>query len=253
MNAFGRIALSLLATAAIPTSPALAEGSAMSVEEQHSATRQLAFDPARFFTDSTIEPLIAIRYTGDDYGYPVYSIAVRRGCTTEDHGEARKTCFNRLTARMVRAPGIGPKEGEGRGRRIAGAKVFARLYDLAPQDEVQLRAGIDGLGLDWLEADVSACPAALAHLKTAESMSFFAHPAVPEDDSLAIVLHADKIDFTYGEYLTRSRYFGYNKAGSPGAWANEFAASLADCWKPASATAPWLLDRPAEPEIASRY
>lgn len=248
MNPFGRIALSLLATASVSASPALAEGSALAVDQQRSAVRQLAFDPDRFFPERT-QPLIAIRYTGDDYGFPVYSIAVRRGCSQQDRGEARKTCGNRMTARMVRAPGIGPKEGEGRSRRIAGAQLFARLHESAPQDEAQLRAGIDGLGLDWLEADISACPAAMAHLKTADSIGFFANPVMPDDDSLEIVLHADKIDFEFGEYLTRSRFVGYAKPGSPGAWAHQFAVSLADCWKPATATAPWQLQTPAEPEI----
>lgn len=227
----------------------MAEG-AMSVDAIRSATRQLAFDPGRFFPDRHTDPLIAIRYTGDDYGYPVYALAVDRGCTKKDKSaEARKTCFSRLTARMVRAPGIGPAEGEGRSRRRAGAKIFGQLQNLAPRDEAQLRGGIDSLGLEWLEADLNACPAAMAHLETAGDIGFFDTPVVPKDNSISIVLHADKIDFAYGGYLTRSRYEGYLAKGSPGAWAHQLAVSLGDCWKPAAATAPWLLDKPAEPEI----
>lgn len=252
MTAFKLAAMSLLAAAA--TTPAMAEDApmaerSMSVDAIRSATRQLAFDPDRFFPDRNTAPLIAIRYTGDDYGYPVYAIAVRRGCTPQDTGEARQTCFARLTARMVRAPGIGPAEGEGRSRRRAGAKIFGQLQNLAPRDEAQLRGGIDRLGLEWLEADVNACPAAMAHLETAGDIGFFAAPVVPEDNSLDIVLHADKIAFSFGGYLTRSHYDGYLAKGSPGAWAHQLAVSLGNCWKPAAATAPWLLDMPAEPEI----
>lgn len=54
-----------------------------------------------------------------------------------------------------------------------------------------------------------------------------------------IVLHADKISFEIGEYLMRSRYEGWLKPGSPGAWANDFAASLESCWKPSTALVPW--------------
>lgn len=255
MKAFGLVALSLI-TAAATISPATAEGAtkaeeAMSVDAIRSATRQLAFDPGRFFPERYSDPLIEIRYTGDDYGYPVYAIAVDRGCTSQDIGEARKTCFGRLTARMVRAPGIGPAEGEGRSRRQAGAKIFVQLQHIAPRDEAQLRKSIDALGLEWLEADVNACPAAMAHLETDGDIGFFANPVVPKDNSLDIVLHADKIAFSFGGYLTRSHYDGHLAKGSPGAWAHQLAVSLGDCWKPATATAPWLLDKPAEPEIAA--
>lgn len=66
-------------------------------------TRALAFDPARFFSEQS-EPAMSVRYLGDDYGYPVYAIAVRRGCTDADRGEGRRTCGERLIARMVRSP-----------------------------------------------------------------------------------------------------------------------------------------------------
>lgn len=221
---------------------------AMDIDEIRSMSRQLAFEPNRFFPDQYARPFITIRYTGDDYGYPVYSLAVRRGCTVDDKGEARKSCGSRMTARIVRAPGIIPEAGEGRSRRIAGAKIFAYLYENCPEDEVELRAALDSYGLEWLEADVTACPAAIAHLLSAEEISFFAEPALP-DDSLSIVLHADKIDFTFGDYLTRSRYRGFVKRGSPGEWADQFAASLSECWKPATATVPWRLESPAEQEI----
>lgn len=232
--------------------PASAREPAMEHETLTAMARQLAFDPARFFPDAYVRPLIAIRYTGDDYGYPVYSIAVQRGCRESDVGEARKTCGENFVARMVRAPDFPPVDGEPARPRWRGAAVFKHLHDRDPATEADVRAGLDSYGLEWLEADITQCPAALAQAQAGRGISFFADPVLPAFGEQSIVLHADKIEVVVGGYLTRSRYYGFAKPGSPGDWAVRFAASLETCWKPATATAPWLLPIAPEPELAER-
>jgi hypothetical protein len=200
-------------------------------------TRALAFDPARFFPERS-EPAMSIRYLGDDYGFPVYAIAVRRGCTDADQGEARRTCGGRLIARMIRSPFAGdPPRPRARGQRL-----FAVIAQSKPQADDALLRSLDRAGLDWLEADVRKCPTAMAHLATGRDLKF--SPALEQAGRPAdIVLHADTVSFEVGDYLTRSRYVGWLKPGSPASWASDLAASLEPCWKPSTALVPWRVIR----------
>jgi hypothetical protein len=200
-------------------------------------TRALAFDPARFFPER-FEPAMSVRYLGDDYGYPVYAIAVRKGCTDADQGEARRTCGERLIARMVRSP----YEGEPPRPRARGQQLFDNIAQSQPQSDQALLRLLDSAGLEWLEADIHECPAAMAHLATGRDLKF--SPAIKQTGQPgAIVLHADKVSFEVGDYLMRSRYEGWLKPGSPGAWANDLAVSLETCWRPSTALVPWRVAR----------
>ncbi len=196
-------------------------------------TRELAFDPARLFPEQS-QPALSIRYLGDDYGFPVYALAVRRGCVDADQGEARRTCGARLTARMVRSSfnGRPPRP------RVRGQRLFAFIAQSKPQNDDALLRSLDAAGLEWLEADVRSCIPAMAHLATGHDLKF--SPGMDITGSPAeIVLHADKVTFEVSDYLKRSRYDGWLKPGSPAAWANDFAASLESCWRPSTAVVPW--------------
>jgi hypothetical protein len=195
-------------------------------------TRVLAFDPGRFFPESS-GPAMSVRYLGDDYAYPVYTIAVRKGCTRDDQGEARRTCGERLVARMVRSSfqGTPPRP------RARGQRLFGMIARDEPQNDEALVRLLDNAELEWLEADVRQCPAAMAHLATGRDLRF--SPITDQSEPAEIVLHADKITFEVSDYLVKSRYEGWLKPGSPGAWANDFASSLETCWKPSTAIVPW--------------
>lgn len=220
--------------------PFLALGS-LAVQAQSSfdyfaRTRAIAFDPATFFPDEP-KPWMSIAYSGDDYGYPVYSIAIRKGCTREDTGDARRSCGNRLVARMVRAPFPGtPDRPRNRGQRLFGALQAQNI----PGDAA-LRTALARYGLEWMEANVGQCQPAMEMLGKSGEFRFFASPPLPADETaIPIVLHADKITFDYrGGYLTESRYYGWVAPGSPAEWADSFAQSLEGCWIPSAATAPW--------------
>lgn len=196
-------------------------------------TRTLAFDPARFFPEG-FELAMSVRYLGDDYGYPVYAVAVHKGCTADDRGEARRTCGERLTARMVRSP----YEGKPPRPRARGQRLFAMIAQSKPQSDDALLPLLDKAGLEWREADIRKCPTAMAHLRSGQDLRF---SAVLGEAAQApqIVLHADKVSFEIGGYLTRSRYEGWLKPGSPGEWADDFVASLEPCWTPSMALVPW--------------
>jgi hypothetical protein len=195
-------------------------------------TRALAFDPGRFFPERS-QSVMSVRYLGDDYAYPVYAIAVRKGCTREDQGTARQTCGERLTARMVRSTfqGIPPRP------RARGQRLFGAIAREQPKSDEALLRLLDKGELEWLEADVLQCPPAMAHLATSRDLQF--SPVIDQSEPSEIVLHADRITFEVSDYLVKSRYEGWLKPGSPGAWAYAFAASLEACWKPSTAIVPW--------------
>lgn len=200
-------------------------------------TRALSFDPSRFFPERA-ESAMSIRYMGDDYGYPVYAIAVRKGCTDADQGEARRTCGARLIARMIRSP----YEGKPPRPRMRGQRLFNVIAHVKPQSEDALLRLLDDIGLEWLEADIRRCPTAMKHLATVRDLKFSS--AIDTSGNLdEIVLHADMVTFEISDYPMRSRYEGWPKPGSPAAWANEFAASLETCWKPSTATVPWRITK----------
>jgi hypothetical protein len=224
------------ALALILVAPSVAQDGPHS-DDFRERTRALAFDPARFFPERP-EPAMSVRYLGDDYGFPVYAIAFRRGCIDADQGEARRTCGDRLVARMVRAP----FEGEPPRPRARGQRLFAMIAPSKPQNDDALLRLLDNSGLEWLEADVRKCPTAMAHLGTGRDLKF--SPAMDQTGQPAeLVLHADTVSFEIGDYLTRSRYEGWLKPGSPGAWANDLAASLETCWKPSMSLVPWRVPK----------
>lgn len=199
-------------------------------------TRALAFDPGTFFQGHP-KPWMSVVYSGDDYGFPVYSIAIRKGCTRDDVGEARRACGNRLTARMVRAP----FQGTPHRPRYRGQALFGALNGKAIADDTGLRTALSQYGLEWLEADVTQCAPAMDLLGKTGGLSFFVEAPVPRvGPPPPVVLHADTITLEYrGGYLVEARYFGWVAPGSPGEWADRFAQSLEGCWRQAQVAPPW--------------
>ncbi|VVT18421.1 hypothetical protein [Erythrobacter sp. EC-HK427] len=231
------IALLLFAVTSASSFPALAQDDA-SHYDYRQRTRELAFDPQRFFPERP-EPWMEIVYSGDDYGYPVYSIGILLGCTSEDVGEARRGCGSRMIARMVRAP----FNGEPPRPRNRGQALFGFLYESGVSDDASLREALGRYRLEWLETDVSECGPAMAMMEANPALSFFALPLVPRDPLSGIALHTDKIRFVHRDsYLFESTYYGALWEDSPGAWADEFAQSLEACWQPSESTPPWERD-----------
>ncbi len=192
----------------------------------------LAFDPGRFFDGSPEQfDKLTIIYTGDDRGWPVYSIAVREGCfATPVRGQR---CFERRV-RMVRAPAT-PDMVRPRQR---GSFLIQRL---AGRGNVPINAALDRAGLEWMESDLDQCPAADAVLRSAGEIEWVARQTYARrpGEFPNIVLHADNIEVTFRTFARRATYSGYIAEGSPAPWAVRFAEALEPCWRPATAPAPW--------------
>lgn len=203
----------------------------------HQTVLAEAFDPERFFDGRYIEaPLLTIRYLGDDYDYPVYAIALYKGCHDAD-AEGDRSCRDRLQARMIRAP----YDGEPERPRWRGTRLLEELRNRGVSSRKELFAALDDGAVEWLEADLAACPAALQQARATGDLRWFGEPLVPgASDNIAIVLHFDTVDVRFRpNYFTDFRYQGHVDADLPSGWADAFATSLENCWKPATATRPW--------------
>ncbi|MDF7775027.1 hypothetical protein P1X14_07205 [Sphingomonas sp. AOB5] len=207
------------------------------LQRVHREVAAIAFDPARFFeTDSEFRDLIRIRYVGDDRNWPVYSIVIRDAC----NGRPAEQCSQGRIARMVRAPV--PPQGAERPRWRGSALVIG-LTGKGIRSRSDLVNALDGARLDWVEADLTTCPGAMAQLAKARDAQWVLPELVSPQpaDSIELVIHADTVRVEFRSHLRRSIYDGRIAEKSPGQWAAELARTLEPCWKPASAPPPWRL------------
>lgn len=215
-----------------PASPAQADVRAI--------VQQVAFDPKTYFPSQYItdRSIVRIAYTGDDYGWPVYSIAIAEGCLD---GETipRDSCASRLRARMVRAPAI----PDATRPRLLGARLVARVKDTGAETSDEVRQALSDMNLEWVEADLRTCPGALATLARSAGAVWVPDAITdptPDDDMLGIVLHADIVRVDFQQYARLTTYSGWIAERSPAAWAVEMASTLEPCWRPSSDQPPWL-------------
>jgi hypothetical protein len=192
----------------------------------------LAFDPATFFDQRGAWASIHIRQRGSDWGWPVYSIAIVDGCVVND--APYPACIHQRLARMVRVPGA---RGDSlvRGIRKTGAKRYA-----------QVRTALGKAGLEWLEADLQACPGAMAALGKASAARWGPYKDSNGNVLFVMVSHADMIEVSHTVPEGEVTWRGPALEGTPAAWANDLATALEPCWKPATAPAPWRRVRAAD-------
>ncbi|KQY89864.1 hypothetical protein [Brevundimonas sp. Root1423] len=202
--------------------------------------QRLAFDPGTFFPSPHIKDhaVVRIAYTGDDYAWPVYAIAVAEGCV-DGENIPRDHCASRLRARMVRAPAVDAPSSP----RHRGSRLIARLMEDGSTSPAQIQASLQGMGVEWVEADLRDCPGAVQALARSADATWvpeaIANPR-PGDELSGMVLHADIVQVEFKQYARLASYQGWIAEGSPAAWAVEFASALEPCWRPASVQAPWL-------------
>ena len=242
MRFLTRLTLCALILGGLPT-PLLAQEREASIFDLRAPVRALAFDPTRFFPSPYIADRSSVRivYTGDDYAWPVYSIAIAAGCT-EDPVITRQACVSKLTARMVRAPAP-PDMGRPRQR---GIHLLSQLLDRGASTPPQIAAALSGVGTEWLEADLRACPGALDVLRQSTGTAWTPGVIARLDgdptvtDYLAgLTLHADLVQVEFQQHTRRSTYLGDIAEGTPTGWAVALAAAIEPCWRPASAPPPW--------------
>jgi hypothetical protein len=201
----------------------------------------IAFDPDSFFgAQGQYFRIATIRYRGDDWRFPVYAIAISKGCVLG----RTPGCDARRIARMVR----GTEATRPERPRWRGSALIGRLSKLGPLDGPGLARALDA-NVDWLEADLDSCPGARAALSRAGEASWIAPELLaskPSDD-IAIVLHADTIRVEFAGFLRSAVYDSYIAKGTPTAWADGFAKAIEPCWKPSAAPRPWHAVPDAKP------
>jgi hypothetical protein len=207
------------------------------LEQVRETVRAVAFDPTKFFREEHIgDPsIISIAYTGDDYAWPVYSIAIAEGCLERE--TPSRECGSRLTARMVRSPAP-PNMTRPRQR---GSHLVHQLVERGATSSSSVASNLGSLGVEWMEADLRACPGIRSMLARSAQLAWvpaeISNPGPREEISL--VLHADIVQVVFDQYARRATYSGFISEGSPAAWAVELSEALEPCWRPARIAPPW--------------
>ncbi len=200
---------------------------------------QIAFNPHLFFTGGRgVSPdYLTIQYEGNDYQYPVYSIAIAKRFFAASENEDPRT----LVARMLRPKWLG--EGVSPERpRWRGMALIDELSEAGVDSDVALRDAMDAAAVEWLEADVETCVSAQTWLVENPDAGWLQPELTPAkiEESITIRLHADKVRVRFKpEFLKEQEYFGYLADGSPANWADELAQSLEPCWEPLDDAKPW--------------
>jgi hypothetical protein len=228
----------LLSISLLASTPALGQAvtspEALGRVREH--VRSLAFNPTTYFRrHGDDDSMIRIVYTGDDYAWPVYSIAIAEGCLAEDRPEPG--CRSRLTARMVRAPAP-PNFTRPRQR---GSHLVHQLVQRRAMSRSSIKAQLAPSGVQWLEADLRTCSGASAILARSGQLNWvpdeISNPQLREE--IVVHLHADIIEVVFDYLGRRSTYLGYIADHSPAAWAQELSDTLEPCWRPARVPPPW--------------
>lgn len=192
-----------------------------------------AFDPVRSFKgdlEGADDELVLTAWASarDDYA-PAYSLAIAYRCLpTAKEGEYE--CG--YTARMLRTGGR-EDEFERSLALVALAKETA--------DAAEMRQALEGARLEWLEADVEACPNGIFAMDSVRVATWNPdiHPALQAREAREIIMHPAAIRVTmFGSY-TRTTYEGWRLAdGVPGG-IHKLLETLEACWKPGTSRRPW--------------
>lgn len=200
-----------------------------------------AFNPNAFFPERQgFEDEVLITYVADDWRWPFWSIAIRRGRLDRERGSLMGECANRWTARMVRAPGTDTDRPRQRALAMVSRIHAARQ---ANADAI-LPDLLDADGLHWLEARIDRCPGATEVLMSTDGLSWsrFANIAPPSTDGSVRVpppfLHADHVRVAFHTLHTEASYDGPILAGTPAEWATTLYETLSPCWRPTTTDAP---------------
>lgn len=232
----------LLATLVL-IAPAKAQDASDTEQEKfsiHATLLSEVFVPEKFFQEDMLtEPLLTITYTGDDWNWPVYALALFKGCHAGDAGDY-SSCGDRYTVRMVRGP-WDESDGELERPRWRGSALLSNLKDRGVSDRDELFQALDEGAVEWLESDLEQCPAAMKFAETSPDLAWFAQPLIPEpDDEIRIVIHYDTVHVRYTPiYSQRMEYTGEVDQRLPSGWAVQFYDALEDCWSLTQAPPPW--------------
>jgi hypothetical protein len=199
------------------------------------AVLEAAFDPDRSFAgdirpSSDDEMVLTARASARDDYAPDYSLAIAYRCfPTQKAGEW--SC--RFVARMLRVGGTGNM------RFGASLKLAAQAGTAESGSE--MRHNLSQAKLEWLEADVNACPKGIFAMDSVRVADWRPdiHYALQEMKDRELVVHPAQIHvWMHGTYTT-SRYQGWVAAAGVPAAVRTLLETLEPCWKPATSPRPW--------------
>ncbi|WP_372783694.1 hypothetical protein [Phenylobacterium sp.] len=194
-----------------------------------------AFDPNRSFkgdlTPGGDDQLLLTVWASarDDYA-PMYSLAIAYRCVpTETRGQRR--CG--YTARLLRT-GLMDNEGFGRSLELSGQ---ARIATSASE----MRSQLDKASLQWLEADVDACPKGIFAMDSVRVSDWRPdiHFGLQDTKDREIIMHPAAIRVRMSGTYATSAYEGWVLAAGVPAAVRQLLETLEPCWKPATAPRPW--------------
>jgi len=195
-----------------------------------------AFDPARIFVgdvrpSSDDQVVLEVSASLRDYYIPAYSLAIAYRCRAVETLGRIKCGY---TARTLR---VGPP-GEGQFDR--GLMFLSRLRNARTVQE--MRPLMDGqTGLQWLEADVDACPQGIFAIDSVRVTNWrpdIHYPLQPRNER-EIILHPAQIRVKMIGTYTTTTYQGWVLADGVPAAVRTLLDTLEPCWTPATSPKPW--------------
>lgn len=195
-----------------------------------------AFDPARNFAgdlrpSSDDELVLSVRASARDDYAPEYSLAIAYRCTPSDT-EGQWRCG--YAARLLRV-GLNNEDGSfGRSLELFGQAGRAA-------SAADMRARLDRASLQWLEADVNACPNGVFAMDSVRVADWRPdiHYALQRPEEREIILHPAAIRVRmHGSYSTATYEGWVLAAGVPEA-VRHLLETLEPCWHPADSAKPW--------------
>jgi hypothetical protein len=198
----------------------------------------VAFDPRGYF-GGEIRPEVTIAYR-TNVTWPVYSIAIARGClerTVEE--KPQEECLARWTARMVRAP-VDPAVDED-DERIRGRHLLDQLVERRMTNREDMLDRLNSLELEWVQADLNACPAAQPVLERLAMSNWVPEGSVEAltEDRIRIYIHPPTVELVLNGYGGTATFRGAPDGGTPESWAEELYNALEPCWGRNYARRPW--------------
>lgn len=198
----------------------------------------LAFDPARFFSDDEfIGDYVLIEYVAD-YGMPTYAIAIVEGCL---EGQSREDkCWANVTSRIVRAP----IDWRSSPPRIDGWALTEEVYLTGARTEEEMVAALAQSRIEWLEVDATRCKFFHEEIRQIAAADQGLEVFTREfSDELVFYAHADTVTLTIVTNGTRKKIEGVPLEGGPLDQVDAAVSRLMDreanCLKPSDSTPPW--------------
>lgn len=193
-----------------------------------------AFEPANSFegdlTGGDDELVLTATASARDDFAPAYSLAIAYRCIAADNPGQYQCGY---TARMLRT-GVTDEERFGRSLELVAQ---ARTVKAASE----MRRRLDRAALQWLEADVDACPKGILAMDSVRVADWNPdiHYALQHVEDRELIMHPASIRVRMtGSYAT-STYEGWVFASGVPAAVRELAKTLEPCWKPAKSPRPW--------------